>query len=101
MSEDAGREMTDMSMVNCWRRFVSMDLYADFFKHVPYRVSSGALSLIRWVCEFALIRGQELEHQGSHGHTLCGGAPQDNEHLELIAKRGKAKVSRPRRRMRT
>ena len=49
MSLDAGREMADISMV-------PVDLYADFFRNVPRRVSSGA-SLIRWVCEFAMIRG--------------------------------------------
>ena len=87
MSEDAGREMADISMVNCWLRLVPMDLYADFFKNVPHRVSSGASSLIRWVCEFAMIRGARnlntrvpMDTRIAETHfSEAPGAPQDNE----------------------
>ena len=96
MSQDAGREMADISMANCWRRLVSMDLYADFFKNVPHRVSSGA-SLIRWVCEFAMIRGARnlntrvpMDTRFAETHfSEASGAPPDNENPELSAKKGK------------
>ena len=96
MSQDAGREMADISMANCWRRLVSMDLYTDFFKNVPHRVSSGA-SLIRWVCEFAMIRGARnlntrvpMDTRFAETHfSEASGAPLDNENPELSAeKRG-------------
>ena len=75
-----------------------MDLYADFFRNVPRRVSSGA-SLIRWVCEFAMIRGARnlntrvsVNTRFAETHfSEASGAPQDNEHPELNAKKGKRK----------
>ena len=98
MSEDAGREMADINMANCWRRLAPMDLYADFFKTCPHRVSSGA-SLIGWVCEFALIRGARnlntrvpMDTRFAETHfSEAPGAPQDNEHFELNAGKGQSK----------
>ena len=63
-----------------------MDLYADFFRNVPRRVSSGA-SLIRWVCEFAMIRGARnlntrvsMNTRFAETHfSEASGAPQDSE----------------------
>ena len=78
-------------MANCWRRLVSMDLYADFFKH---RLLSGA-SLIRWVCEFAMIRGARnlntrvpMDTRFAETHfSEASGAPLDNENPELSAEK--------------
>ena len=91
MSQDAGREMADISMANSLRRLVPIDLYADFFKNVPHRVKRCIIIDQVGLRIWHDLNRQKLEQQGPHGHTLCGDFSEAARTRELNALKGERK----------